>query len=102
MLLQHSLSLVDANSCSAPPQGVFSLKKSYFEPRYVLLIPTQVEQYVGHLHGRGLYTQAQIDRAVSRIKLYADTNRQRPGFFDNVIASGTAERTPSSCSMLGC
>ncbi|XP_008299546.1 leucine-rich repeat and guanylate kinase domain-containing protein [Stegastes partitus] len=66
-------------------EGVFSLKNSYFEPRYILLIPVQVETYMGHLKDRGLYTPAQIDVAVSRIELYANTNRQRPGFFDNVI-----------------
>ncbi|XP_070848331.1 leucine-rich repeat and guanylate kinase domain-containing protein isoform X2 [Chaetodon trifascialis] len=66
-------------------EGVLSLKKTYFEPRYILLIPIQVEQYTGHLKNRGLYTQAQIDMAVSRLELYASTNRQRPGFFDNVI-----------------
>ncbi|XP_030576087.1 leucine-rich repeat and guanylate kinase domain-containing protein isoform X2 [Archocentrus centrarchus] len=66
-------------------EGVFSLKKSYFEPRYILLIPTQVEKYIGHLKSRGLYTPAQIDIAVSRIQLYANTSSQRPGFFDTVI-----------------
>ncbi|XP_023284961.1 leucine-rich repeat and guanylate kinase domain-containing protein [Seriola lalandi dorsalis] len=68
-------------------EGVFSLKNSYFEPRFILLIPTQVEKYKGHLKSRGLYTPAQIDMAVLRIELYANTNRQRPGFFDNVIPS---------------
>ncbi|KAG7233845.1 hypothetical protein INR49_006522, partial [Caranx melampygus] len=66
-------------------EGVFTLKNSYFEPRYILLIPTQVEKYMGNLKSRDLYTEAQIDMAVSRIELYANTNRQRPGFFDNVI-----------------
>ncbi|XP_006780779.1 leucine-rich repeat and guanylate kinase domain-containing protein isoform X3 [Neolamprologus brichardi] len=66
-------------------EGVFSLKKTYFEPRYILLIPTQAEKYIGHLKARGLYTHAQMDAAVSRIELYANTNRQHPGFFDNVI-----------------
>ncbi|XP_075967421.1 leucine-rich repeat and guanylate kinase domain-containing protein [Anarhichas minor] len=66
-------------------EGVLSLKNSYFEPRYILLIPTQVEKYMGHLKSRGVYSAAQIDVAVSRVELYADTNRQRLGFFDNVI-----------------
>nr|XP_020455079.1 leucine-rich repeat and guanylate kinase domain-containing protein isoform X3 [Monopterus albus] len=74
-------------------EGVFSLKKSYFEPRCILLIPTQVEKYTGHLKRRGLYTQAQIDMAVSRIELYANTNRQRLGFFDNVIPCDDWEET---------
>ncbi|XP_045928521.1 leucine-rich repeat and guanylate kinase domain-containing protein isoform X3 [Micropterus dolomieu] len=66
-------------------EGVFSLKNSYFEPRYILLIPTQVEKYIGHLKSRDLYTPAQIDMAVSRVELYVNTKRQRLGFFDNVI-----------------
>ncbi|KAM9334647.1 leucine-rich repeat and guanylate kinase domain-containing protein [Symphorus nematophorus] len=66
-------------------EGVFSLKNSYFEPRYILLIPTQVEKYMELLKSRDIYTPAQIDRAVSRIELYANTNRQRQGFFDSVI-----------------
>ncbi|XP_031714985.1 leucine-rich repeat and guanylate kinase domain-containing protein isoform X2 [Anarrhichthys ocellatus] len=66
-------------------EGVLSLKNSYFEPRYILLIPTQVEKYIGHLKSRGVYSAAQIDVAVSRVELYADTNRQRLGFFDNVV-----------------
>lgn len=66
-------------------QGVLSLKKSYFEPRYILLIPTQVESYISRLSSRGLYTPAQMKAAVSRIELYAATYRQHPGFFDCVI-----------------
>ncbi|XP_035466252.2 leucine-rich repeat and guanylate kinase domain-containing protein isoform X2 [Scophthalmus maximus] len=74
-------------------EGVFSLKKSVFEPRYILLIPTHVEKYMGHLKGRGLYTPAQIDTAVSRLELYANTNRQQPGFFDYVIPCDDWEDT---------
>ncbi|XP_034382206.1 leucine-rich repeat and guanylate kinase domain-containing protein [Cyclopterus lumpus] len=66
-------------------EGVLSLKNSHFEPRYILLIPTQVEKYTGHLKSRGLYTAAQIDVAMSRVELYGNTNRLRLGFFDNVI-----------------
>lgn len=73
-------------------QGVLSLKKSYFEPRYILLIPTQVESYISRLSSRGLYTPAQMKAAVSRIELYAATNRQHPGFFDLVIPTGRLRR----------
>ncbi|XP_041833005.1 LOW QUALITY PROTEIN: leucine-rich repeat and guanylate kinase domain-containing protein [Melanotaenia boesemani] len=66
-------------------ESVFSLKKSYFEPRYILLIPTKVENYIDHLRSCGLSTPAQIDVALSRAELYANTNRKHPGFFDNVI-----------------
>ncbi|KAM4615652.1 LOW QUALITY PROTEIN: leucine-rich repeat and guanylate kinase domain-containing protein [Polymixia lowei] len=66
-------------------EGVLSLKNSYFEPRYIVFIPTDVEQYTRSLRSRDLYTRAQIETAVARIELYASTNRERPGFFDNVI-----------------
>lgn len=73
-------------------QGVLSLKKSYFEPQYVLLIPTQVQTYKDHLKNRGIYTPAQIDAAVSRVDLYNTINTQRPGFFDKVIACGSKRK----------
>ncbi|TWW64681.1 Leucine-rich repeat and guanylate kinase domain-containing protein [Takifugu flavidus] len=72
-------------------EGVLSLKKSCFEPRYILLIPTQVESYISRLSSRGLYTPAQMKAAVSRIELYAATNRQHPGFFDCVIPTNDLE-----------
>uniref|UniRef100_A0A8C1XHV5 Leucine-rich repeats and guanylate kinase domain containing n=1 Tax=Cyprinus carpio TaxID=7962 RepID=A0A8C1XHV5_CYPCA len=66
-------------------EGVYSLKNSYFEPRYVLLIPTVVDNYVCFLKARGFYSSAQMETAVSRIDLYSKTNRELPGFFDNII-----------------
>lgn len=68
---------------------MLSLKKSIFEPRYILLIPTIAENYKAMLRSRNLYTDAQIEAALSRIELYDDFNRERPGFFDNVIRCGT-------------
>ncbi|XP_063074090.1 leucine-rich repeat and guanylate kinase domain-containing protein isoform X2 [Engraulis encrasicolus] len=66
-------------------EGVFSLKSSHFEPRYVLLIPTSVETYSWSLKARGLYTQEQVERALARIHTYSAVHRDKPGFFDNVI-----------------
>ncbi|XP_031439085.1 leucine-rich repeat and guanylate kinase domain-containing protein isoform X2 [Clupea harengus] len=67
-------------------EGVFSLKNSYFEPRYILMIPTSTEAYTRCLRARGFYTRAQIEHAVARIDTYSTVNRDKPGFFDNVIA----------------
>uniref|UniRef100_A0A4W5LAF5 Guanylate kinase-like domain-containing protein n=1 Tax=Hucho hucho TaxID=62062 RepID=A0A4W5LAF5_9TELE len=69
--------------------GVFSLKNSHFEPRYILMIPTDKEQYSMRLRTRALYTRTQIDTAVARVDTYALINRERPGFFDHVIPCGT-------------
>ncbi|KAF4114678.1 leucine-rich repeat and guanylate kinase domain-containing protein [Onychostoma macrolepis] len=66
-------------------EGVYSLKNSYFEPRYILLIPTVVDNYVCFLKARGFYSNAQMETAVSRIDLYSKINRESPGFFDNII-----------------
>ncbi|KAM6895743.1 LOW QUALITY PROTEIN: leucine-rich repeat and guanylate kinase domain-containing protein [Xenentodon cancila] len=73
-------------------EGVFGLKKSCFEPQYILLIPNQVKTYKEHLGNRGLYTPAQIDVAVSRVDLYTSINTQRPGFIDKIIPCGTRKK----------
>ncbi|XP_072529001.1 leucine-rich repeat and guanylate kinase domain-containing protein isoform X2 [Salminus brasiliensis] len=72
-------------------EGVYSLKNSYFEPRYILLIPTSTEGYISRMKARGLYSNTQIDTAVSRIDLYIRVNREQPGFFDSVIPSDNQE-----------
>lgn len=73
---------------SSSLQGVLGLKKSYFEPRYVLLLPTQLERYTSRLRSRGFYSEAQIEAAVARVDLYASANQQQPDFFDSVITCG--------------
>lgn len=72
-------------------QGVFGLKKSCFEPRCILLLPSP-QKYINHLKRGELCSPAQIDAAVSRVELYANTNAQRPGFFDSVIPCGTIKK----------
>ncbi|XP_047659650.1 leucine-rich repeat and guanylate kinase domain-containing protein isoform X2 [Tachysurus fulvidraco] len=81
-------------------EGVFSLKTSYFEPRYVLLLPTKTDDYILHMKARGFYTNAQIEKAVSRIDLYAKINRERPGFFDSVILSDDRKQAYSALKQL--
>uniref|UniRef100_A0A4W4FCZ7 Guanylate kinase-like domain-containing protein n=1 Tax=Electrophorus electricus TaxID=8005 RepID=A0A4W4FCZ7_ELEEL len=66
-------------------EGVYSMKHSYFEPRYILLIPTRTDEYISRMKARGLYSKRQIDTAVSRINLYVRVNKEQPGFFDSVI-----------------
>ncbi|TST22568.1 Leucine-rich repeat and guanylate kinase domain-containing protein [Bagarius yarrelli] len=81
-------------------EGVFGLKASYFEPRYILLIPTRTEDYISHMKVRGLYTDAQIEKAVSRINLYAKINRERSGFFDSVIVCDDRSEAYSALKQL--
>uniref|UniRef100_A0A8D0BRM0 Leucine rich repeats and guanylate kinase domain containing n=1 Tax=Salvator merianae TaxID=96440 RepID=A0A8D0BRM0_SALMN len=67
-------------------EGVRSLKNSYFEPRYILLIPMNKEKYGGQLRRMGLFSRAEIDEAVHRVDMYIKVNLDFPGFFDAVIS----------------
>ncbi|XP_078533602.1 leucine-rich repeat and guanylate kinase domain-containing protein [Lissotriton helveticus] len=66
-------------------EGVRSLKNSYFEPRYVLLVPMNKEKYEGSLRRKGLFSRPEIELAVSRVDEYIQLNQDIPGFFDAVI-----------------
>ncbi|XP_050004068.1 leucine-rich repeat and guanylate kinase domain-containing protein isoform X3 [Alexandromys fortis] len=66
-------------------EGVRSLKYSYFEPRYILVVPMDKEKYEGYLRRKGLFSRAEIDFAVSRVDLYIKINQKFPGYFDAVI-----------------
>ncbi|MEJ1280796.1 leucine-rich repeats and guanylate kinase domain containing [Cricetulus griseus] len=65
--------------------GVRSLKYSYFEPRYILVVPMDKEKYEGYLRRKGLFSRAEIDFTVSRVDIYIKMNRKFPGYFDAVI-----------------
>lgn len=69
-------------------QGVRSLKLTYFEPRYILVLPLNKKKYEGHLRRKGLFSRVEIDFAVSRVDHYIKINQKSPGFFDAVINAG--------------
>ncbi|XP_026884882.2 leucine-rich repeat and guanylate kinase domain-containing protein isoform X1 [Electrophorus electricus] len=81
-------------------EGVYSMKHSYFEPRYILLIPTRTDEYISRMKARGLYSKRQIDTAVSRINLYVRVNKEQPGFFDSVIPCDNREEAYSTLRQL--
>uniref|UniRef100_A0A8C9V952 Leucine rich repeats and guanylate kinase domain containing n=1 Tax=Scleropages formosus TaxID=113540 RepID=A0A8C9V952_SCLFO len=81
-------------------EGVYSLKNTYLEPRYVLLVPTDSEAYARRMRQRGLYSPSQIDAAVGRVDFYVHVHRERPGFFDNTIPCG--ERTSQNARQRCC
>ncbi|XP_069318411.1 leucine-rich repeat and guanylate kinase domain-containing protein [Eulemur rufifrons] len=66
-------------------EGVRSLKYSYFEPRYILVVPMDKKKYEGYLRRKGLFSRAEIEFAVSRVDLYIKINQKFPGYFDAVI-----------------
>ncbi|KAB0344264.1 hypothetical protein FD754_021190 [Muntiacus muntjak] len=66
-------------------EGVRSLKHSYFEPRYILVVPMDKQKYEGYLRRKGLFSRVEIEFAVSRVDLYIKINQEYPGYFDAVI-----------------
>ncbi|XP_077981548.1 leucine-rich repeat and guanylate kinase domain-containing protein-like isoform X2 [Glandiceps talaboti] len=68
-------------------EGVMVLKHTYFEPRYVLILPLDKKVHSRRLHDRGNYTVSQIEQVMQRNDLYKELNQQHPGFFDMTIDS---------------
>ncbi|XP_078275659.1 LOW QUALITY PROTEIN: leucine-rich repeat and guanylate kinase domain-containing protein, partial [Rhinoraja longicauda] len=66
-------------------EGVQSLKRTYLEPRYILLIPNNKEEHKKRLRIRGVFNESQINHAISRVDNYISANQDFPGYFDAVI-----------------
>lgn len=65
-----------------------TLKNTYFEPRYVLIQPLAKSAHERRLRERDMYSDTQIDATLGRADMYAEYNREHPGFFDMMINSG--------------
>ncbi|KAM4874370.1 leucine-rich repeat and guanylate kinase domain-containing protein [Thomomys bottae] len=81
-------------------EGVRSLKYSYFEPRYILVVPMNKEKYEGYLRRKGLFSRAEIEFAVSRVDLYIKINHKFPGYFDAVINADDLDAAYQKLSQL--
>ncbi|XP_077713523.1 leucine-rich repeat and guanylate kinase domain-containing protein isoform X2 [Canis aureus] len=81
-------------------EGVRSLKCSYFEPRYILVVPTDKEKYEGYLRRKGLFSRVEIEFAVSRVDLYIKINQKFPGYFDAIINADDLEVAYQKLSQL--
>lgn len=68
-------------------EGVLTLKNTYFEPRYVLIMPLSRDAHEKRLRDRGIYTEAQMEYTMKRSDMYQEYNQDHPGFFDMMINS---------------
>ncbi|XP_052213909.1 leucine-rich repeat and guanylate kinase domain-containing protein-like [Dreissena polymorpha] len=68
-------------------EGVLTLKNTYFEPRYVLVMPLSEECHEKRLRDRGIYKEKQIEYTLMRAEMYKSYNQNHPGFFDMMIDS---------------
>ena len=66
-----------------------TLKNTYLEPRYVLLLPETRDGHERRLLEKGVYTAEQIRLTLDRAEFYAQFNGEHPGFFDTTVFSGT-------------
>ncbi|XP_038258775.2 leucine-rich repeat and guanylate kinase domain-containing protein isoform X2 [Dermochelys coriacea] len=81
-------------------EGVQSLKNTYFEPRYILLVPMNKEKYERHLRRKGLFSRPEIETAVSRVDMYIKINQDFPGYFDAVINTDDYDEAYTQLSLL--
>ncbi|XP_008148768.1 leucine-rich repeat and guanylate kinase domain-containing protein [Eptesicus fuscus] len=81
-------------------EGVRSLKLTYFEPRYILVLPMNKKKYEGHLRRKGLFSRVEIEFAVSRVDHYIKINQKFPGFFDAVINADDLDAAYQQLSQL--
>ncbi|XP_031559996.1 leucine-rich repeat and guanylate kinase domain-containing protein-like [Actinia tenebrosa] len=68
-------------------EGVLSFKNTYFEPRYILIVPVNRKMHEERMFERGYYTDSQIHYTCDRVEMYLSKHRNSPGFFDMAINS---------------
>ncbi|XP_028414468.1 leucine-rich repeat and guanylate kinase domain-containing protein-like isoform X2 [Dendronephthya gigantea] len=68
-------------------EGVLSLKNTSFEPRYILILPETTKEHERRLREHSHYSESLIARALDRVEMYANVNREKPGFFDMTFVS---------------
>ncbi|XP_068859918.1 leucine-rich repeat and guanylate kinase domain-containing protein isoform X2 [Aphelocoma coerulescens] len=81
-------------------EGVRSLKKTYFKPKYILLVPKDKGKYEQHLRRTGLFSRPEIEEAVSRVDMYLQINQDFPGYFDAVINTDELDEAFAELSLL--
>lgn len=66
--------------------GIRTLRNTYFEPRYVLIIPISTETHRERMVERGVYSHPQMEYILKhQCAVYREINQEHPGFFDMVI-----------------
>lgn len=68
-------------------EGVLTLKNTYFEPRYVLILSMSSEAQTRRLQERGIFKESTIQWNIERTEMYGGYNQEHPGFFDMMINS---------------
>ncbi|XP_025068138.1 leucine-rich repeat and guanylate kinase domain-containing protein isoform X3 [Alligator sinensis] len=81
-------------------EAVRSLKNSYFQPRYILLVPMNKERYEGHLRRKGIFSRPEIEEAITRVDMYIKINQDSPGYFDAIIDTDDLDEAYTKLSLI--
>ncbi|KAM9389359.1 leucine-rich repeat and guanylate kinase domain-containing protein [Phaethornis superciliosus] len=81
-------------------EGVHSLKRTYFKPRCILLVPMNKEKYKAHLRRTGIFSKQEMEEAVSRVDMYIRLHHDFPGYFDTVIYTDDLDEAFTELSFL--
>ncbi|NXG20910.1 LRGUK protein, partial [Grallaria varia] len=81
-------------------EGMRSLKCTYFQPRYVLVAPTDKVGYEERLRRMGLFSRVEIQEALARVDMYLQTSEELPGYFDAVINADDLDEAFAELSLL--
>ncbi|KAI6647310.1 Leucine-rich repeat and guanylate kinase domain-containing protein isoform X2 [Oopsacas minuta] len=74
-------------------EGVLVLKRTHFEPRYVLILPYTERDHCSYMKAAKFYTEVQIQQSINRRKIYKNVNQDSPGFFDMIISCSSIEES---------
>ena len=81
-------------------EGILSFKKSFFEPRYLLLIPKTEEVHEERLKTYYQMSDEEVRSALLRRDVYMKINQENPGFFDQVIDADDIEEALQSLTSI--
>ncbi|XP_038062222.1 leucine-rich repeat and guanylate kinase domain-containing protein-like [Patiria miniata] len=81
-------------------EGVLSLKLSYYEPRYILLLPLDQAAHETRLRAVGNLSQENIEQAVREMGRYRGIHQDKPGFFDMTVDSSDLTAAFDRCREL--
>uniref|UniRef100_A0A1X7VB09 Guanylate kinase-like domain-containing protein n=2 Tax=Amphimedon queenslandica TaxID=400682 RepID=A0A1X7VB09_AMPQE len=68
-------------------EGVLTLKRSHFEPRYILTLPLNSHIHEQRLRDKDHLTEDDVQQSLNDVRLYQQFHQDRAGFFDATINS---------------
>uniref|UniRef100_A0A7M5V0V0 Guanylate kinase-like domain-containing protein n=1 Tax=Clytia hemisphaerica TaxID=252671 RepID=A0A7M5V0V0_9CNID len=71
--------------------GVMGFKCTHYEPRVILVLPKDIEDFKQELYDSNRYNETEIDAALKNVNFCTNLHMERPGYFDTVITTDSYE-----------